>query len=1049
MGSTRRVLLLVVLVFTGAVVTASFYTLNHVREEAYRQAGLDMERRIKTFWELLRAKGDQFRIRNGQLYAGDYLINNNFELPDKIKNIFGGTATIFMGDVRVTTNVPREDGSRAVGTRLVGPAYHAIFEQGVPYRGEADILGRPYFTAYDPIRNGRGDVIGALYVGVEKSLFLAHYNRLLLGFLAPILFLASVTTALYCMLLKEGRQARRVQAHSMYFLQALIDSLPMPIFYKDSQGRYLGCNDAFANTFNISQKSIVGKTVYDVSPAGYATHYAYNDQSLFEAPPGEKQQYETKIFDAAQGTDQDVIFYKARFYDEQGKLGGLIGAMLNITDRKQTEERLRASEQQTSDIISFLPDATWVIDQRGCILAWNKACAELTGLTAEQMVGRCDYAHAMPFYGRQRPMLIDGALTGDSLVGLDYYGLEQGSDVVMAESHAPYLRGGKGAYVWAAARRLFDANGEVVGAIETVRDVTERKQCELRERARANILEHIAKNTSLEEVLTAIVRDIELEHPEIYCSILLANKEGTRLMYAVAPSLPDAYNQAVSGIKIKDGVGSCGTAASRRQRVVVADIQQHPYWENFTPAQEAGLRSCWSEPILGSSGELYGTFALYSRKVWEPGVEEIRLIETAANYASIAIERMKTVTALRESELNYRELVENANSIILRFDPRGRLTFFNEFAQQFFGYREQEILGQHVIGTIVPPYESSGRNLAEMIAEICAHPEKYALNENENMRKNGERVYVSWSNKAIRGADGALEEILCVGQDMTERKQMQEVMVQTEKMMTVGGLAAGMAHELNNPIGSIAQNAQNIIRRVSGDLPANRSVANEVGIELSQVSAYLERRGIPEMLAAIRTSCERAATIIANMLTFSRKSTSRFEATDLARLVEKTIELAIFDYDLKKQYDFKNIRLVREFEPELPPVPVVPMEIEQVLLNLLKNAAQVLAEHPPAAAQPTITLRLRHDQYYLMLEVEDNGPGIPTEKRNRVFEPFFTTREVGVGTGLGLSISYSIIVNNHHGSINVSSPPGKGACFTVKLPLQRAGNTGLDTPDKP
>lgn len=1036
MKSTRRILLLVLVLFTMAVVIAGLYALNHVRDEAYRQSGLDMERRLKTFWELLRTKGDRFSIRKGQLYAGDYLINNNFELPDKVRDIFGGTATIFMGDTRVSTNVPKDDGNRAVGTKLVGAAYDAIFKRGTAYRGEADILGRPYFTAYDPIKNERGEVIGVLYVGVEKSVFLAHYDHLLLGFLTPVLFLAVVTVVLYLMLLKEGRQAEQMQERNLQFLQTMIDALPTPVFYKDSQGRYLGCNGAFATMFNTTQEAIIGKTVYDVAPPELAACYAARDQALFEASPGEKQQYESKVYNDQLG-ERHVIFYKARFFDHQGKLAGLIGTALDITERKTVEERLRASEQQMADIINFLPDATWVVDPAGCIIAWNKACEELTGMMASEMIGQCKHAYAIPFYGKRRPMLIDGALKGEPLGDQNYYVLEQNADVATAEAYAPYLRGGKGAYVWGTARRLFDAKGAVAGAIETVRDVTERKQVELREHARADILEHIAKDASLEEVLTAIVREIEQEHPDIRCSILLANKQGTRLMHAVAPSLPDFYNQAVNGLKIKEGAGSCGTAASRRQRVVVADIESHPYWQNFAPVREAGLKSCWSEPILGADGELYGTFALYSRKVWEPGPEDLRLIVTAANYASIAIERMKTVTALRESEHKYRELVENANSIILRLDTSGRITFFNEFAQQFFGYSEQEILGQHVIGTIVPSYESSGRNLAEMVAEICAQPEKYALNENENIRKNGERVYVSWSNKACISADGKLDEILCIGQDMTERKQMQEMMVQTEKMMTVGGLAAGMAHELNNPIGSIVQNAQNILRRISSDLPANAVVAQEMGVELPLVSAYLERRGIIGMLDAIKVSCERAATIIANMLTFSRKSNSQFEATDLAGLLEKAVELAICDYDLKKQYDFKNIKLVREFDPTLPPVQVVTMEIEQVLLNLLKNAAQVLAEKPPIVAPPTITLRLRHDRNFAILEVEDNGSGISAEQRAHIFDPFFTTKEVGVGTGLGLFISYSIVVNKHQGTISVDSPPGKGACFVIRLPLCR------------
>lgn len=137
-------------------------------------------------------------------------------------------------------------------------------------------------------------------------------------------------------------------------------------------------------------------------------------------------------------------------------------------------------------------------------------------------------------------------------------------------------------------------------------------------------------------------------------------------------------------------------------------------------------------------------------------------------------ERRRTELALRESETNYRELVQNANSIILRMDPKGKVTFFNEFAQSFFGYSKDQILGKNVVGTIVPETDSAGQNLEEMIWDIGRNPEKYSTNENENIRKNGQRVWVAWTNKAIADKDGRVVEILCVGNDITERKRAGE-----------------------------------------------------------------------------------------------------------------------------------------------------------------------------------------------------------------------------------------------------------------------------------
>ena len=143
--------------------------------------------------------------------------------------------------------------------------------------------------------------------------------------------------------------------------------------------------------------------------------------------------------------------------------------------------------------------------------------------------------------------------------------------------------------------------------------------------------------------------------------------------------------------------------------------------------------------------------------------------------------RKKVEKALEANEAKYRELVQNANSIILRMDPKGKVTFFNEFAQRFFGYTGEEMLGCSVVGTIVPETESSGRDLDFMIQDIGIHPEKYINNENENLRRNGERVWVAWTNKAIRDGSGNVIEILCIGNDITKHRELESLLEESEE----------------------------------------------------------------------------------------------------------------------------------------------------------------------------------------------------------------------------------------------------------------------------
>ncbi len=188
----------VIMVATIAAITG--ICLYEFRQELQNQAMISQQSRLNTFWELLGQKGRDYRIVDGKLMAGEYVVNGDSTLPDRLKELCGGTATIFMGDERVATNVMKEDGTRAVGTRLQGPAYDAVITKGLPYRGEAKILGIPYFTAYDPIKDSQGKTVGVLYVGIQKKDFYTQYDKLkflIIGLAAALLLAAVFVTRFF------------------------------------------------------------------------------------------------------------------------------------------------------------------------------------------------------------------------------------------------------------------------------------------------------------------------------------------------------------------------------------------------------------------------------------------------------------------------------------------------------------------------------------------------------------------------------------------------------------------------------------------------------------------------------------------------------------------------------------------------------------------------------------------------------------------------------------------------------------------------------------
>lgn len=394
----------------------------------------------------------------------------------------------------------------------------------------------------------------------------------------------------------------------------------------------------------------------------------------------------------------------------------------------------------------------------------------------------------------------------------------------------------------------------------------------------------------------------------------------------------------------------------------------------------------------------------------------------------------KSSEAFYKSESRYRTLVENSCDIIFSFDLAGCFTFVSPAWKNVLGHDQEDVLGHNFREFIHPDDASRCENaFVTAIQNNSLHEVTYRI----------KHVDGSWHWHTLRGAphrdDNDIVTIIGIAHDVTERLRIEEMMAQTEKMIMVSGLAAGMAHEINNPLGAIMQHAQNIERRVSSDIPANLKAAAEVGVDLDLVRSYLEKRGIFTFIGHIRSAGMRASEIISQMLHFSSRGEAGVVNVNVTAVLENMVGLACTDYDMKKKYAFRTIEIVREYAAEPILVDIALQEIEQVLLNILKNAAQAIAGGA-MDREPRITLRTAVFENMAVLQIEDNGPGMDEATRLRVFEPFFTTKEVGVGTGLGLSVAYAIVTKGHHGAIEVQSKPGEGSCFTIKLPYRGRSN---------
>jgi PAS domain S-box-containing protein len=398
---------------------------------------------------------------------------------------------------------------------------------------------------------------------------------------------------------------------------------------------------------------------------------------------------------------------------------------------------------------------------------------------------------------------------------------------------------------------------------------------------------------------------------------------------------------------------------------------------------------------------------------------------------------IEDITTRKAAEERLRQSEEKFASIF-RLSPDGIVLFgldtqriqdVNDAFVDLFGFSREELLGKTTVELGI--YHTPA--VRERLYELIHAKETIRDYEFTAYRKTGEEIVCLLSCQLI-DINGH-PTVFAVIRDLREMKRMQQLMIQTEKMQSLGGLAAGMAHEINNPLGIIVQGVQNITRRLDPFLEPNIEVARRHELDLHRLAMFLEERNIFRYLKGIRDAGERAATIVSNMLSFSRNSERTFSSNDLSAIASKALELAGKDFDLKKHYDFRRLNTVREYDPALPLVPCVGTEIEQVLLNLVRNAAQAMAR--AETENPMLTLRTKRMQEWAVIEVEDNGPGIPKDDLARIFEPFYTTKKTGEGTGLGLSVSYFIITNNHHGHLSASSREGRGAKFVISLPLRQ------------
>ena len=394
--------------------------------------------------------------------------------------------------------------------------------------------------------------------------------------------------------------------------------------------------------------------------------------------------------------------------------------------------------------------------------------------------------------------------------------------------------------------------------------------------------------------------------------------------------------------------------------------------------------------------------------------------------------------AVAHSERRYRQLTEATMDGIVLIDADGKIALFNPAAERMFGWKPDEMLGRPAHTLIPEAFPSPGDNgqaalLPRRFEEMLGRPLEFKARH-----KSGEEFPVEIALSALRDpADPRATQLLAAVRDLTERNKMRSILVQNEKLASIGLLSAGVAHEINNPLAFVANNlvvlerdCQAMLSVVELYRSANASLdaptAERIQTLAEEMDLTYVQQNMMRILSRTRDGIERVTRIVHSLRGMARTEAPRRQDARIPDMINSSLEI------LHGKFKRLGVVIEQRHDPN-PVVPCVPTQISQVILNVLVNAFQAIES--ARRSNGHIVIRTERQGGEMLLEIRDNGPGIDPGHLPRVFDPFFTTKDVGEGTGLGLSISHHI-VSAHGGRIEVDSKVGEGTSFRIYLPLK-------------
>jgi PAS domain S-box-containing protein len=790
--------------------------------------------------------------------------------------------------------------------------------------------------------------------------------------------------------LTERKQAEQTRQELEEQWRASFESNPTMYFIVNAAGEIVSVNAFGAEQLGYTVSELVGQPVSSVFYEPDRNRVRKHTKECFEQP-GRIGRWEARKIHKdgtmlwVRETANAVVLKKRPV---------LLVACENITEQKRAEEAVRRSEKELRDVISTIPTMAWTALPDGTNDFANQSWLDYTGISLKDASGSGWKAAFHPadiatHVARWRASLAAGK---------------------PLENEARLKRASDGEYRWFLHRGvpLRDENGNILKWYGIATDIDDRKRAEPLLTGEKRILEMVAKGDSLALILESLCRLVEEQDSGVLASILLL--DGNRLRHGGAPSLPKAYTDAIDGVVIGPSVGSCGTAAYRKEQVIVEDIATDPLWAEYREvALPHSLRACWSTPVFSSQGKVMATFAMYYREPRSPSPRDQEIIEQITHLAGVAIERKLTQEALSRSESYLAEAQRLSHTgSWARNMLTGENTHSSDEHSRLFGF--DPALG-------LPSFEAFSQRIHPDDRAKVSEAFDKAIRERTDFEVDFRTVqpdntikYLHGVGHPVFGAGGGLVEYVGTAVDISERKraeaereklqQLETDLARINRVSIMGELAASLAHEIKQPIAAAATNAKTSLRWLQREPP-------DTG----------EAR---EALSRIVKDVSRAADMIDRTRSLYRRDTPKREMVDVNEMIREMIAL------LRDAANRQSVSIRAELDGALPTMTADRVQIQQVLMNLMLNGIEAMKD---AGGEMTIRSKTTEDGQ-LLLTVSDLGVGLPVENAERIFDAFFTTK--AQGTGMGLCICRRII-ESHGGRLWASANPARGATFQFIL----------------